>query len=77
MILHPSFGFLAFQIWPSSVRDPLIPSLPASGDNEVAPLKATSAMANAPRRKWGVLAIDTDHALGELSGEQDIRKLKI
>jgi hypothetical protein len=77
VILHPSFGFLAFQIRLSSVRDPLIPSLPASEDNEVVPLEAASAMANAPRRKSGVLAIDTDHVLGELNGEQDIRKLQI
>jgi hypothetical protein len=77
VILHPSFGFLAFRIWPSSVCDLLVPSLLASGDNEVAPLEAASAMANAPRRKSGVLAIDTDHVLGELDGEQDARKVQI
>ena len=77
MILHPSFDFLAFQIQPSSVHNPLIPSLPASGDNEVVPLEGASAMANAPHRKSGVLAIDMDHVLGELSREQDIRKLQI
>jgi len=75
--LHPSFGFLAFRIRPSSVRDPLVPGLPAIEDNKVAPLPAASAIANAPRKKSGVSAMDTDHVLGELDGERDIGKLQI
>jgi hypothetical protein len=62
VILHPSFGFLAFQIWPSSVCDTLIPGLLAIEDNEVAPLEATLAIANAPCKKLGVSAMDMDYA---------------
>lgn len=77
MVLHPSFDFLAFRIRPSSVRDPLVLSLPATEDDEVTPLEAALAIANAPRKKSGVSAIDTDHVSGELNREQDVRELQI
>jgi hypothetical protein len=77
VILHPSFGFLAFRIRPSSVRNLLVPGLLAIEDKEVAPLEAASAIANAPHKKLGVSAIETDYMLGELDGERDIGKLQI
>ena len=77
MIWHPSFGFLAFRIWPSSVRDPLALGLLANEDDGVVPLEAASAIANAPRKKSGVSAMDMDHVLGELNREREIGKLKI